>query len=63
MVRFFPKVETAYMRLRANDLDTLQVTYQTYTTKCCGTITEITNIRFNDAVNIPGSRRVQEIRK
>ena len=62
-VKFFPKVETAYIRLNNNDTDTLAITYETTNTKCCGTITEITNFRFNNKANLPGNNRIQEIKK
>ena len=62
-VRFFPKVETAYMRLSNGDIDTLNISYNTFNTKCCGAITEITNFRFNNSVNIPGDNGTQEIKK
>jgi hypothetical protein len=62
-VRFFPKVDIAYMRLSNGDVDTLNISYKTYNTRCCGTITEITNFRFNNSVDIPGNKGTQEIRK
>ena len=62
-VRFFPKVDIAYMRLSNGDVDTLNISYKTFNTRCCGTITEITNFRFNNSVNIPGNKGTQEIKK
>jgi hypothetical protein len=62
-VRFFPKADIAYMRLTNGDVDTLAIAYKTFGTKCCGTITEITNFRFNNAVDIPGIKGTQEIKK
>jgi hypothetical protein len=53
----------AYMRLSNGDIDTLNISYKTIDTKCCGTITEITNFRFNNSVDIPGDRGTQEIKK
>jgi hypothetical protein len=61
-VRFFPKADTAYMRLPNGDVDTLQLTYETRNTRCCGTITELTNIRFNNTTDLSG-KGIQEIRK
>lgn len=62
-VNFFPKPDVAYMKLSNGDIDTLKITSITYDTKCCGTITEITNFRFNNSVDIPGNNGTQEIRK
>jgi hypothetical protein len=63
-VRFFPKADTAYMRLSNGDVDTFKISYNTLTTRCCGTVTEITNLRFNNSLDIAGSRGgTQVIRK
>jgi hypothetical protein len=61
-VRFFPKADMAYMRLPNGDVDTLQLAYVTQNTRCCGTITELTNIRYNNTTNLFG-KGIQEIRK
>jgi hypothetical protein len=62
-VRFFPKADIAYMRLSNGDVDTLNISYNTFNTKCCGTITEITNFRFNNLIDILGNKGTQELRK
>lgn len=62
-VHFFPKADIAYMRLSDGDIDTLKISYNTFETKCCGIITEITNFRFNNLIDIPGNKGTQEIRK
>jgi uncharacterized protein YuzE len=62
-VRFFPKADIAYMQLNNGDVDTLSISYNTFDTKCCGTITEITNFRLNNSVDLPGNKGTQEIRK
>jgi hypothetical protein len=62
-VRFYPQPDIAYMRLSNGDIDTLNISYKTTETKCCGTITEITNFRFNNAVDIPGDKGTQELKK
>ena len=62
-VRFFPKADIAYMRLSNGDVDTLNISYNTFNTKCCGTITEIINFRFNNLLDIPGDKGTQEIKK
>jgi hypothetical protein len=62
-VYFFPKMDTAFMKLSNGDVDTFHITYNTYETQCCGTLTEIANFRFNNSVNIPGSKGTQQIRK
>ncbi len=62
-VRFFPKAEVAYMRLSNGDVDTLNISYHTFNTKCCGTITEIIKFRLNNSIDIPGDKGTQEIKK
>lgn len=61
-VRFYPKTDTAYMQLGNSALDTLQMSFRTYNTRCCGTITEITNFRINNKVDLPG-KGIQEVKK
>ncbi|MFT3705752.1 MAG: hypothetical protein QM802_25510 [Agriterribacter sp.] len=55
LTQFSGKVSTAYIRLSEGDIDTLQLTYNTYDTKCCGTITDITQLRLNDKTDLGGS--------
>lgn len=62
-VRFYPQTDVAYIRLNNNDIDTLNISYKTTKTKCCGTITEITNFRYNNVVDIPGAKGTQELKK
>ena len=62
-VDFFPNPAIAYMKLSDGDVDTLALSYSTRNTKCCGRITEITNYRFNNLADIPGSKGTQEIKK
>ena len=62
-IRFFPITDTAFMRLSNGDIDTLQITYRRFDTRCCGTITEITKFKFNNSADIPGSQGTQELRK
>ena len=62
-VHFYPQVENAYMDLGNGDIDTLKISYKTFDTKCCGTITEITNFRLNNSIDIPGNQGTQEIKK
>lgn len=62
-VLFFPKSDIAYMRLSNGDVDTLNISFKTTDSKCCGTVTQITNFRLNNVVNIPGTMGTQEIRK
>jgi len=56
-------LDVAYMQLNDNDTGTIRMSYNVYDTKCCGSITEITNFRLNNSVNIPGSKGTQEIKK
>ena len=62
-INFYPQVEDAFMRLSNGDIDTLRISYKTYDTKCCGTITQITNFRLNNFIDLPGDKGTQEIRK
>ncbi len=62
-VRFFPKADVAYMRLGNGDIDTLNISYNTFKSQCCGEITEITNFKLNNSIDIPGNKGTQEIRK
>jgi hypothetical protein len=62
-VRFFPVTDIAYMRLSNGDIDTFNITLNTFGTRCCGSITEITNFRFNNIVDIPGNKGTQELKK
>lgn len=62
-IRFFPKADTAFMQLSNGDIDTLQIHYRTFDTRCCGTITEITKFRFNNSADIPENQETQELRK
>ena len=62
-VRFFPKADIAYMRLSNTDVDTLKISYNTFNTKCCGTITEIINFQLNNSVDLSGNKGIQEIKK
>ncbi len=64
LVHFYPETTApVFMRLNAADTDTLQLSYRTFVTKCCGTITEITKFRYNNSVDLPGSAGTQELRK
>jgi hypothetical protein len=62
-VRFYPQTDVTYMRLSNGDIDTLNISYKTTQTKCCGSITEITNFRHNNAVDVPGDKGTQELKK
>jgi hypothetical protein len=62
-VRFFPKADVAYMRLNNGDIDTLNMFFKTTDSRCCGTITEISNFRYNHTVDIPGGNGTQELKK
>jgi hypothetical protein len=63
-VKFYPVSNTpVYIKLSTIDTDTLTVNYNTFNTKCCGTITEITTFRYNNSIDIPGNKGTKEIRK
>jgi|ERR1035437_365690 hypothetical protein len=62
-VQFLPQTNIAYMRLSNGDIDTLSLTYrQIEESKCCPSITEIENIRFNNTTDLAGGR-TQELKK
>lgn len=61
---FFPETTLpVYMKLNESDTDTLAIAYKTYKTQCCGIITEITNIRVNNTVDLPVGYGPQSISK
>jgi hypothetical protein len=62
-VLFLPKADIGYMRLSNGDIDTLNISYNTFNTKCCGTITEIKNFKLNNLVDILGDQGTQVIQK
>ena len=63
-VSFFPETKApAYIMLNNLDTDTLTITYNTFDTKCCGTITTIAKFKYNNTIDIPGDQGTQEIRK
>jgi hypothetical protein len=63
-VRFYPETtKPTFMKLNNLDTDTLSITYNTYKTKCCGTVTEITKFRYNNIIDILGNQGTQEIKK
>lgn len=63
-VNFYPEATTpVFMKLSDSDTDTLAITYYSYNTKCCGRITEIEKLRYNNSIDIVMSRGIHEIRK
>ena len=62
-VQFYPQTDVAYIRFSNSDIDTLNISYKTTQTKCCGTITEIRNFRYNNSIDIPGDKGTQELKK
>ncbi len=64
VVRFAPKTtKPIYIKLHSLDLDTLALTYHTYQTKCCGTITDIKNYAYNNTTTFEGNVDILEIKK
>ena len=48
-VKIFPEtVSTVYMELNETDTDSLQLTYEHFNTKCCGMITQVDSLRYNN---------------
>ena len=66
-VNFFtassPVSSIAYMRLSNGDVDTLNLAYQSITSKCCGTVTEINNFRVNNVTDLGNNSNTREIKK
>jgi len=62
-VRFLPEIETAYIKLNNSDTDTLKMSYKTHVSKCCGTITSVANLRFNNQMDIRGRYGIFELKK
>jgi hypothetical protein len=62
-VNFYPRFEDTFIQLGNGDIDTLKISYKVYDTKCCSTITEITNFRVNNIIDLPSDKGTQEIRK
>jgi hypothetical protein len=63
-IRFYPVTITpVYLKLNDTDIDTLDITYHMSKSRCCGTFTEITKFRYNNLIDIPGNKGIQEIKK
>lgn len=55
IARFGITTQTAYMRLTNGDVDTLQLSYSSYDTKCCGKITSISTFKINNSADLSGT--------
>lgn len=63
-VLLFPETTLpVYMKLNGSDTDTLAVSYNTKKSRCCGTITQMTNLRVNNTTDLPGGQGPQNIKK
>lgn len=48
-VKIFPETaSTVYMELNETDTDSLQLTYEHFNTKCCGMITQVDSLKYNN---------------
>lgn len=67
LVHFFPIPDLAYMRLSNGDIDTFQISTNTYNaSRCCGTVTQLSNFRFNNGIDYsvaPGGVNIKEKKK
>lgn len=54
---------TVYLKLNEQDTDTLQLSYETRQTRCCGTITDIRTISYNNQAPVPFNHRGMELKK
>jgi hypothetical protein len=62
-VKFYPgNPATVYLKLSEIDVDTIAVQYRIYNSECCGRITEIEKLRYNDSDDLPG-KGIVEIKK
>lgn len=62
-VHFSPGINNAFIQLNSGDMDTLSMTYHSYDTKCCGTITEISNFKLNQSTDLGSNSETRDIRK
>ena len=51
------------MRLSNVDVDTLNTSYNTFESKCCGMIVNISNFRLNNLIDLPADQGTQVIKK
>jgi hypothetical protein len=58
-----PKPDVVYIKLSEAEVDTLEFSYTTHSSKCCGAITEIAGFRLNNTTDVELVNRVMEIRK
>jgi hypothetical protein len=64
VVSFLPlNAAKIYMRLNDSDIDTLIITYDFYSTKCCGVINNITNFNYNNWLDINANQSIHVIQK
>ena len=62
-VKFYPINDIAYMRLSNGDVDTINISYDTFGLKCCGVTHKISNFSFNNSVTPPDDKGTREIKK
>ena len=62
-VLFDPIQEVAYMKLSDGDIDTLNISYTSTETACCGTSFEITHFHHNDSDDISADTGFQVLQK
>jgi hypothetical protein len=62
-VDFNSKPARVYLRLNTLDVDTIDMTYHTEHSSCCGTTEEITHTTLNASVDLGGSGRTHVIKK
>lgn len=59
----YRKLDMLYISYSDGDIDTLNLSYNTYKSKCCGYITEVTGIRFNNKLELLKDRGTWLIEK
>jgi hypothetical protein len=60
---FSAPVDTAYLQLTTNDVDTLLLWYEHRNTRCCGKIEEIESINYDGTIDLPGGSNIMELKK
>lgn len=63
-VSFYPApTANVYIKLSNSDTDTLAITFKTFTSQCCGKITEIDKFLYNNSTEFSGSPTTKIILK
>lgn len=61
-VRFHTHPSQVFIDFGNGDIDTLQMTFENVDSRCCGTLTNFTQLRYNNTQDLPMTG-IQEIKK